>query len=264
MSAHPRREEEFELYALGLLEAADAGAMEEHAERCVDCRRKMEEARGRVALLAVLAAEQRPAEGVKQRLMERVRGEARPAAAAEEPGRSQGGERGERRWKVWWLLWPLAVGLAAASVLLWMENTKMERELETLQEQGKTEMAAARENQELMALLTAADTVRVPLTATEGTTGSGEVRYNAKQGALLYMGQLPALPAEKSYQLWLVPEQGEPISAGVFTPDSLGNSTVVLPEMGRGIAAKAFAVTVEPAGGVAAPSGPKVLIGPVS
>ena len=59
----------------------------------------------------------------------------------------------------------------------------------------------------------------------------------------------------------LIPSQGQPVSAGVFNTDAHGNGQVLLPSLPRGLAAKAFAVTVEPNGGVAQPTGPKVLIG---
>jgi anti-sigma-K factor RskA len=266
MNAHQQREEDFDLYALGMLEPGDAAEMEAHAQSCVDCAEKMAEARGRIALLSVTAPLVTPGEDVKRRLMERVRSEARPAAAVVVAGAGSKRERPEReksRWG-WWVLAPLAVGLAAATVLLWMENSRMQRELAALQQENSARVAIAHEDRQLVALLTAPDTVRVPLAPAEGTTGTGEVRYNQRQGTLVYTGQLGALPPDKSYQLWLVPAEGSPISAGVFTPDASGNSTVLLPQLGTGISAKAFAVTVEPAGGVPAPTGPKVLIGAVT
>jgi anti-sigma-K factor RskA len=61
-----------------------------------------------------------------------------------------------------------------------------------------------------------------------------------------------------------VPTSGSPISAGVFHPNANGKASILLPPLPPGVAAKAFAVTVEPAGGVPQPTGPKVLIGGVS
>ena len=81
---------------------------------------------------------------------------------------------------------------------------------------------------------------------------------------LFYAANLPALPTGRTYQLWLVPTKGNPISAGVFRVDAQGNGEVVLPTLPAGIAAAAFAVTVEPSGGVPQPTGPKVLIGAVT
>ena len=75
---------------------------------------------------------------------------------------------------------------------------------------------------------------------------------------------LAALPAGKTYQLWLIPTEGKPISAGVFNPDAQGAGTILLPPLPEGVVAKAFAVTVEPSGGVPQPTGPIVLVGSAS
>jgi anti-sigma-K factor RskA len=72
------------------------------------------------------------------------------------------------------------------------------------------------------------------------------------------------LPAGRTYQLWLIPSEGAPWSGGIFYSDSRANGEAVLPALTHGLTAKAFAVTVEPAGGVPAPTGPQVLIGTAS
>ena len=61
-----------------------------------------------------------------------------------------------------------------------------------------------------------------------------------------------------------MPVAGNPVSAGVFAIDASGNGAVLLPDLPAGVAAKAFAVTEEPEGGVPQPTGPKVLVGLVS
>jgi anti-sigma-K factor RskA len=63
--------------------------------------------------------------------------------------------------------------------------------------------------------------------------------------------------------LWLVPASGAPISAGVFNPVTDDTNSIVA-KVPPGTAAKAFAVTLEPAGGKPAPTGPMILVGPVS
>jgi len=57
-----------------------------------------------------------------------------------------------------------------------------------------------------------------------------------------------------------VPVQGAPISAGIFTRAEAEKKfySAKVPAMSE---AKAFAVTIEPVGGVASPTGPKVLVG---
>jgi len=69
---------------------------------------------------------------------------------------------------------------------------------------------------------------------------------------------LPVLPANRSYQLWTI-VGGKPVSHGVFELDANG-AAQLLGEPAPGMA-EAYAVTVEPLGGVSEPTGPKVLLG---
>ena len=38
---------------------------------------------------------------------------------------------------------------------------------------------------------------------------------------------LPPVPSQKAYELWLIPISGAPMPAGVFKPDTHGSATVV-------------------------------------
>jgi anti-sigma-K factor RskA len=60
--------------------------------------------------------------------------------------------------------------------------------------------------------------------------------------------------------MWLVPTSGAPISAGIFqSEDSVRG--LLSAQVPANTMPKAFAVTVEPAGGVPQPTGPKLLLG---
>jgi len=69
-------------------------------------------------------------------------------------------------------------------------------------------------------------------------------------------------PSGKSYQLWLLPTQGAPISLGVV---AAGQSRYPIPESAQShlSQAKAFAVSVEPPGGspTGLPTGPVIMVG---
>jgi hypothetical protein len=71
---------------------------------------------------------------------------------------------------------------------------------------------------------------------------------------------LPALPAAQVYQLWAI-ANGQPISAGTFVPDARGRFQLVADVPALNARPAALAVTVEPEGGVPAPTGPKYLLG---
>ncbi len=114
------------------------------------------------------------------------------------------------------------------------------------------------------AVLFAPDTLRVDL-AGEGPAPASKARafMSRHSGVAFAANELPALSPDKVYQLWVVPQDGQPpVSAGLLAPDPSGHATLFFP-MPANLSAAALAVTVEPAGGVPSPTGDRVLLGAV-
>ncbi len=83
---------------------------------------------------------------------------------------------------------------------------------------------------------------------------------NASKG-VFYVNSLPPLPAEKSYQLWVIGAQG-PVSAGVFDTSQQGSAVVTISKIDSPVPdVLQFAVTIEPRGGLPKPSGSIVMAG---
>jgi anti-sigma-K factor RskA len=166
----------------------------------------------------------------------------------------------------WWtgVLVPTGVVLAVAAIFLWNENRKLDRQLAALRATAQQEQQQLQHAREVVDLVSAPDTIAVALAAQPGQPqGAARVLYNAKMGVLMYDGALVPAPSGKSYQLWLVPKQGSPISAGVFNPAG-GMADHWTMKLSPGIAPAAFAVTLEPSGGAPQPTGPEVLVGAAS
>jgi hypothetical protein len=160
-----------------------------------------------------------------------------------------------------------AVFFAALAALIWMKDLRDSKQIENLQAQLAVAQAQSVQIAKAAAdadqLVGSAGTMRVALAQQPGgPSARAGVLYNARMGAVMYAGEMPPAPAGKSYQLWLVPASGAPVSLGVFsvTDPSMPMSAHVPP----GMVAKAFAVTLEPQGGMPQPTGPKVLVGVVS
>jgi len=293
MAAYHIPAEDFDLLALGALEPGELQAAEEHVRGCNQCLRDMAAAQARMAIFALSAPQKKPSSQIKEQLMARIavtpqlastQGPTVVAGSASTPravdlqapgpyveGRGAAPIRPPRK-PAWTFAWTgLILGLATASILLWVGNARLGRETEILrQETAQLQQNTAQLQQEedqnstLLHLFTAHDTVQVALAPASGqNAGAARVEYNSHRGLLFYSGNLPAPPAGRNYQLWLVPVSGNPISAGVFTPNREGRATIVLPQLPAGVAAKAFAVTIEPAGGVPQPTGPRLQIGAV-
>ncbi|HXW56141.1 MAG TPA: anti-sigma factor [Candidatus Cybelea sp.] len=272
-NGHPTREEDFDLYALGALEGGERQVVEAHVAVCADCARKLAEARGRVAMLAFAAPRVEASPLAKERLMARVRAETAPARRATTAPDRHGGRRETesdvtrgRLFNRWWAvaLTPVAVALVFATILLWRQNEGLDRELANERQSLASLQREIEEAHHAADLLAARDTVVVPLMPMPGMgKGMGRVTYNAHMGMLMYDGDLAPTAAGKSYQLWLMPMHGAPINAGVFNPKP-GQVEHWMIELPAGVAPKEFAVTLEPAGGMPHPTGPKVLAGAVA
>ncbi len=259
MNGHPQPEE-LDLLALGALDSAQRQPLETHVRACVECQRRLEEARGRLALLSLSAPVEAPSPRVRQQLLNRIH--AKPVVAP---------VSGFRAWlRQASLTFAIAaLVLFASTVWLGYVNRELFRlnddlrgriaELHESAERQRQETARARA---VMDVLSAPDAVRVTLVAAQARPlPQGRAFYHARKGLVFTASNLQPLPAGKTYQLWLIPTEGKPISAGVFDPDARGSGTILLPPLPAGVAAKAFAVSVEPAGGVPQPTGPIVLIG---
>ena len=262
------RLEELELFALGALPESEAAALEAHVAGCGECAMKVAEAHGSAALLAFAAKQEQPAGTVKAELMARIRANreaeeryAWPLKKEAEMGKERLDADARSSW--WnWVLVPAALALALVSFALSWQNRRIATQLEKQRHVAETLIRDREEEEKLVSVLAAADTVTVKLAAS-GDVGnaSGLVKYNGKLGVMVYSADLPALPPDKSYQMWLVPVNGAPISAGIIGPSGHAWGKLWTAEVPANTEAKAFAVTIEPVGGVAQPTGPKVLLG---
>lgn len=97
--------------------------------------------------------------------------------------------------------------------------------------------------------------------------GYGKVIWDPeKKQALLQVSNLPPVPEGKDYQLWLI-KNNKPLPSGVFTVnDPAKDSFFKIEQLAEADeqSANAFAVTLEPKGGVQQPTGKMYLLGNVN
>lgn len=94
--------------------------------------------------------------------------------------------------------------------------------------------------------------------------GYGKIIWDPESNrALLQVSNLPPEPADKDYQLWVI-KNNKPLPAGVFSVNQTDEASFFkieeLPDVSEQ-AAGAFAVTLEPEGGVPQPTGDMYLLG---
>lgn len=100
----------------------------------------------------------------------------------------------------------------------------------------------------------------VPLDGTDRAPTAGGVFYQHDERAILVLHGLPPLPADQTYQLWLIPAQGTPAPAGLFTVATVdpNRQQVNLPE--SALTYQAIGVSIEPAGGSEAPTAGNIVL----
>lgn len=255
MSVHEQFADDILLYALGELEGGQRVALEKHLESCVDCRRELEQLRGDMALLAFSTTGSEPPARSRQRLM---------AAIAQEPRRAQLLPQPQPKPAPWWrpFEWALAAAAAIAIVFLLHQNANQQRRIAAFEAGSAAQQQQLAEAKNMLASFTSADAEHFILVSSKTPPQpQGKAIYVRRSGALVFLANnMPPLPPQKAYELWLIPATGAPIPAGVFKPGATGNATVINPPLPPGIEAKTFAITVEPEAGSAAPTSQPVMV----
>ncbi|RZU42371.1 anti-sigma factor domain-containing protein [Edaphobacter modestus] len=255
-------QEDLALYAMASLRGEDLTAVSAHLQSCAECREELKAVASDLTALGMSVDQQPVPEGARQHFMDSIRADVRPDSTARTvPAIISFAKRpAKTAWVPWAIAAALAVGAAGLSVKV---NTLREQ----LREQSLLAVRSTEENvhsQRVLNLLMAPSAQRATLTATKtAVVPTGHAIYLADRGELIFQGSnLKSLPADKAYELWVIPANGSaPIPAGVFRPDKGGDASVVMPPLPPGIPAKAFAVTIERAEGSSMPMGPAVLSG---
>lgn len=253
MTVHEQFAEDLSLYALGALGGEERLAVEKHLQECPACRRELEQLRGDLALLALSASGPRPPARSRTRLATAIRKEPRRTLVR------------PRRPKIWWsaFAWAGAATLVVILLLLAIQNISLRRRVAHLEANSTMQDQRLLEAKQLLATLTSPDAAHFTLVA--GNTRpqpQGKAIYVRSSGTLVFLASnMPAIPADKAYELWLIPTSGVPIPAGLFKPNARGTAMVIKPPLPAGVEAKTFAVTIEPETGSPAPTSQPIMVG---
>ena len=253
MSVHEQFADDLSLYALGALQGEERRALERHLEECSACRQELEKLQGDVALLAFSASGPRPPARSRGRLM---------AAIAKEPRRAQLRPQARLAWRSA-LPWMAALAMIVIAILLSHQNSVLRVRLAEFETRSSKQEQQLLEAKQLLSTLSSPDAEHFTLVA--GKTPpqpQGKAIYVRKSGILVFLASnMPAIPAQKAYELWLIPRSGAPIPAGLFKPNARGTAAVIRPPLPTGVDAKTFAITIEPEAGSSAPTSQIIMMG---
>lgn len=254
------------LYVLGAQTPAERAAFDAHLAACSECAADVRSMTDVVGALAYAAPEVEPPAALRDQVLASI-GAAERGPAVVVPMRPR-----RTALAIPWLAAAasvvVAVGLGAHAVALRGRIDALDvrlREAVLRADASERQMADARrmsfQAQAQVAVLAAPDLARVDLAGQPvAPAASGRAFWSRSRGVVFTASNLPPLAAGRTYQLWVVTAQA-PVSAGLLKPDAAGRITAVFdtaPDLPRAVA---MAVTIEPEGGVPAPTGDKYLVG---
>ena len=250
--AHSERHEEFvAAVALGMPLGADRAELEAHLrEGCARCDELLADLRTAATALAAGTPPVAPPPDLRDRILSSL-GPSRASAA-----------RSATPWRV------LAAAAALFAIGVGLDDARLRRQREELRSQT-SQLASRLQSAEtelaqrvLRARVLESDDVRMLVLGGKDPQPQARGRVfwseRARRGVLV-ADNLEPLPPDRQYELWVF-VKGKPINAGVFDVDPQGRAlfeSADFPEPG----VENFAVTIEPRGGVPAPTGPIVLVG---
>lgn len=251
-------------YVLDVLPEHERRTYEAHLTTCTECTEAVREGLRLAAALAQVVEQREPPAHLRRKVLETTR-RSEPLAwkGAAPPRRGMAPAL-----TVAAALTAVALGVYAATVR--GDVTRLRAELEQVQARA---VSAERELVHLREAAQSGERARVVLAATDvsqvvlrgqgaAPNAHGRALWSRSAGLLFSASNLPALPGGRTYQLWIV-TKSRPLSAGLLTVDSRGRANLVA-DMPQTAEPVQIALTNEPAGGVAAPTGEVVLAGDVS
>ena len=250
MNDHEQFADDLALYALNALSGEERANLEKHLATCSSCKLELEQLRGDGALLALSTLGPKPPLRSRQRLLDAVAKDV-PTTAA--PRRS------------WWgvLGWAATAAVIVFAASLWKENAALKENISTLRSLASQQTLELERVRSVASAITDPQVQHFTLVSVKTPPQpQGKAFYLRNRSNLVFVANnMPPLPPQKAYELWLIPAQGAPIPAGIFKPNSHGSATVVNPPLPAGTEAKAFAITVENESGATTPTMPIVMMG---
>jgi anti-sigma-K factor RskA len=239
MSTHEELKATAAGYVLGSLDPDERREFEAHLVGCAECLAEVASLRPVVGALATAAPQVTPRTELRDRILSNTAAATTTIHDRKSPA------------ALMWLPLAAAIVIAVGAAAYVVRLQRQMGELQTRFEQA----------QATTAVLAAPDLARIDL---QGQPAAPDARARAlwsrSRGLVFTAANLPPAPEGKAYQVWVVTAQA-PVSAGLLTPDMSGVGSQYYMTPVDIAPPVAVAVTLEPAGGVPAPTGERYLVG---
>jgi len=249
-------------YVLGALDSDDRRTFESHLAQCPVCRDEVSSLQRAADALARSVPQRTPRPELRARVLSAVTGSGSPEK------REGSTPAVAASWLPWAAAFVLAAGLGGYAWHLQGRVSTLEARLDDAERRAfaaeRSTIEArqtAGEAQTALAVLAAPDLARIDLAGQRPAPGAtARALWSRQRGMVFTATGLPVAPAGRVYQVWVVTAQA-PVSAGLLTPGPSGGATAFFQTPTDIAAPVAVAVTLEPAGGVPAPTGEMYLVG---
>ncbi|HLR32834.1 MAG TPA: anti-sigma factor [Fodinibius sp.] len=267
-------------YVLNALERSDHKEFERMLADATDEQKRLYQELRSVANQLAFTVENEPSESLRGRLMTRIQSgaeekepknghepSASPAAAITNEESSE--EESTFKWATFSAAASFALLIVSLSLLFYSFNLSAQvNDHESAIASQQTEITELRneirQKEELLGILESPDVAMVLMSGLDvNPDGYGKIIWDAKnQQALIQTSNLPPVQTNQNYQLWII-QNNEPVSAGVFAVNDSSDNFFKIEEMTNADlqSTSAFAITMEPKGGMPQPTGDMYLIG---
>lgn len=252
-------------YLLGRLTAGNRKQFEAHLKSgCQECTRELAELQDALSLVPLMARQQTPPSRVKSRLFTTLSAGGRAPASP----RTQPEPIIPPHQRPWFGYAVAAVFLLVVIVLGIYTNDL----ISTIGVKDQLIVELRDELQRREEILKVLQSPKIDVVLMNGLepnpAGYGKIIWDpAKKVAIFQVSNLPTVPQDKDYQLWTI-KDNKPVNAGVFAVTSEKEKEAFFKVINLAVSEKkdidAFAVTLEPKGGVPQPTGKMYLLGSTS
>jgi anti-sigma-K factor RskA len=249
MATHEYYFELISMYVLGALPDSERRELEAHLAECDICRERLRQERAVVELLPRAVEPIEPSPQTKAKLFARVDADLAGQAARTvvEPMRPTLAPKARpARSRRPLLAFAIVAGVALLAVVGWLVWQGM----------------PSAEEQQIAAIINNPQVRQITLPGTADAPGASGQLYMVPghSQAVLQVGGLEPLPAGQTYEFWFIRGQ-EPQPSSLFDVNADGRNTVLVKANDLVENFDAWAVSIEPSGGVASPTGTIVILG---
>jgi anti-sigma-K factor RskA len=228
----------YDLFALDIGEQPERDEIRDHLNRgCDVCVAGVRRSLATATLIGATAPPAQPSSQLRRRILASI-GE---------------GELRSRSMPSWG--WALAMtALIVVAVYFAVGSRQYTQAAARLRDQVHDQTAQIGRLTEAFAILSGPRTIEASFGGTQPQPPQGKVFVNPSRGVLLIASNLPRTPADKTYEMWIIPKAAKPVPAGLFQSQDDGNAMHVQPGTVDVPSTAAIAVTVENQAGADQPT----------